>query len=263
MSSAGATNKTGHQANAAASIQVHGGDVSGVDQLVVHKHPGACGAVGGLGDFGLGHHSGAVAGAVSDFDLKGGGVSTTNKTGHQANAAASVQVHGGDVSGVDQLVVHKHPGACGAVGGLGDFGLGHHSGAVAGAVSDFDLKGGGVSTTNKTGHQANAAASVQVHGGDVSGVDQLVVHKHPGACGAVGGLGDFGLGHHSGAVAGAVSDFDLKGGGVSATNKTGHQANAAASVQVHGGDVSGVDQLVVHKHPGALGLGGLLGKFVL
>ena len=72
----------------------------------------------------------------------------TNESGHQANAAARFQVHVGNVSRVDELVVHKHPGALGLAGLLGKVGLGHHGFGVTGWVGNLDHEGRGVLTTN-------------------------------------------------------------------------------------------------------------------
>ena len=134
---------------------------------------------------------------------------------------------------------------------------------MASAVSDFDHEGRDVLTTDEAGHQTDAAVVGQVHRRHVGGVDQLVVHEHPAALSAGGGFGNLCLGHHSGAVASAVSDFDHEGRDVLATDEAGHQADSAVVGQVHRSHVGGVDQLVVHEDPAALSAGGLCGKFGL
>ena len=204
-----------------------------------------------------------MARCVGDFDLKQRCVLTAHETGHQADAASGVQVHASDVSSADELVVHEHPGALGLAGLLGHVGLRHLNRGVARCVGDFDLKQRRVLTAHETGHQADAAVGVQVHLGDVGDVDELVVHEHPRTLSQARFLGQFGLGHHGLGVAGAVGNLDHEGRCVLTAHETGHQANAAAGFQVHLGDVGGADQLVVHEHPRALGLVGLLGDFVL
>ena len=81
--------------------------------------------------------------------------------------------------------------------------------------------------------------------------------------GLVGLLCKFNLGHHGFGVTGAVGNLDHEGRSVLATHEAGHQADAAAGFQVHVRNVSGTDKLVVHEHPRALGLVGLLSDFVL
>ena len=76
-------------------------------------------------------------------------------------------------------------------------------------------------------------------------------------------LGKFGLGHDGFGMASLVGNLDHEGRSVLSTNEAWHQADAAASFQVHVSDVSSADKLVVHEHPRALGLACLLGNFVL
>ena len=53
------------------------------------------------------------------------------------------------------------------------------------------------------------------------------------------------------------------GSATASTHSPWHQTDAAAGVQVHVSDVSGADELVVHEHPGALSLVGLVGHLSL
>ena len=151
----------------------------------------------------------------------------------------------------------------GLVGLLSHLSLRHLNRGVAGRISNLDLEQRSVAATHQARHEADAAAGVQVHVSNVSRADELVVHEHPGTLGLGCLFGKLSLGHHGLGVAGAVSDFDHEGRCVLATYKAGHQADAAAGFQVHVRDVSCADELVVHEHPGTLGLVGLLGDFVL
>ena len=80
-----------------------------------------------------------MARLVCNLDIEGGGVAT-NQTGHEADAAACVNVHVGHVSCADELVVHEHPGAWSALRLLGDLFLCHLNHTVAGFVCDFYFK---------------------------------------------------------------------------------------------------------------------------
>ena len=81
--------------------------------------------------------------------------------------------------------------------------------------------------------------------------------------GSGGCLGDFCLGHHSGAVAGAVCNLDHEGLGVLATDEAWHQSDTVTGFKVHVSDVAGVHQLVVDEDPSGFGLRCLLNQFVL
>ena len=67
-------------------------------------------------------------------------VVATNQAGHEADAAACVNVHVGHVRGADELVVHEHPGSWSAFGLLNDLFLGHLNHTVARFVCDFYFK---------------------------------------------------------------------------------------------------------------------------
>ena len=168
------------------------------------------GLVGLLGHLSLRHLNRAVAGGVGNFDLEQWSVLTAHQAGHQANATTGFKVHLSDVSDVDELVVHEHPRASAKAGLLGKLSLGHHGFGVAGAVGNLDHEGRCVLASDEPGHQANAAAGFQVHVGDVSGADELVVHEHPGALGLVGLLSDFVLGHLDRGMARCVCNLNFK-----------------------------------------------------
>ena len=65
------------------------------------------------------------------------------------------------------------------------------------------------------------------------------------------------------AVAGAVSGLHNKGWGVVAANESWHHADSAAFFEVHVGNVSCADKLVVHEHPSAVVACCLGGNFIL
>ena len=61
-----------------------------------------------------------------------------------------------------------------------------------------------------------------------------------------------------------VGDLNDEAGGILPTNEAGHQDRIRLPASKFMSAMSGgADELVVHEHPGTLGLGGLLGNFVL
>lgn len=65
---------------------------------------------------------------------------TTDKAGHQANAAVGLEVHLGHVGCIDQLVVHEDPGALGLGCLVGKFFLGHLDKGVPRCIGYFNFK---------------------------------------------------------------------------------------------------------------------------
>jgi len=93
-----------------------------------------------LRQFGLGHLDHRVARRIGDFHMEEHFILTAHKTGHQANSTLGVQVHLGQVSSVDQLVVHEHPRALGVFRPLSELFLGHLDHRVARRISNFNFK---------------------------------------------------------------------------------------------------------------------------